>query len=130
HEGGAPCPGLFSSDILPGKSPKQEYQVDASLPHVVEFVSSGTEFSERKATPVLPARGRDRKGALYALVDVEGSSSGLVEQIRQSLSATFYQDVGSVTSSLLRAIRRVNESLFDENERSIRAERRYATIVA
>lgn len=100
------------------------------MPHVVEFVSSGTQFSERKATPALPARGRDRKGALYALVDVEGSPGGLVEQIRQSLSATFYQDVGSVTSSLLRAIRRVNESLFEENERSIRSERRYATIVA
>ncbi|HEX5414490.1 MAG TPA: hypothetical protein VFZ25_02415, partial [Chloroflexota bacterium] len=83
----------------------------------------------------LPARGRDRKGALYVLVDIEGTAEGtaggtLVEQIRQSLVTTFYHDAGSVTSSLLRAIRRVNESLYEENERSIRSERRYATIIA
>ncbi|HEX5416885.1 MAG TPA: hypothetical protein VFZ25_14575 [Chloroflexota bacterium] len=105
------------------------------MPHVVEFIASGKEFAERKAAPTLPARGRDRKGALYVLVDIEGTAEGtaggtLVEQIRQSLVTSFYQDAGSVTSSLLRAIRRVNESLYEENDRSIRAERRYATIIA
>jgi len=101
------------------------------LPEIVEFVASGGGYSQRKLTPLSSSKGRDRKGILYVLVDVEagaGNDSG--DEIRDTLADTFYHDSGSVTSSLLRAIRQINETLYEENERSIRSERQYATVVA
>lgn len=100
------------------------------LPLVLELVYADGQVSEHSVAPVIPPRRKERKGQIYVMLDVDGRApSSFVEQLRKGVVDAFYKDPsGSLTSSLVRAIRRVNEDLYSENERSIRSDRCYATL--
>lgn len=95
-----------------------------------EFAYADGRWSDRPSAPVTPPRGKARKGQLFVLADVDGKdASETAEQIRADVGDSFYRDPsGSLTSALVRAIQRVNQDLFAENERSIRSDRQYATL--
>ncbi len=95
-----------------------------------EFQYANGRWNERPATVAPAPRRKGRKGQLYVLADAEGRwSSEIADEVRDAVADYFYGDAsGSLTSALVRAIQTVNQELFEENERSIRAERHYATV--
>ncbi len=114
------------------RSPRAKVSVKEEVSSLaLEFDYTDGHLDQRRLLPLPPPRGKQRKGEIYVLVGTEGPSGDRFgERLRKQLADAFYKDPsGSLTSSLVRAIRRVNDELFAENDRTIRTDRRYATVV-
>jgi hypothetical protein len=103
---------------------------DATLPIAREFIYLPPRWSEREVVPIAPPRGRERRGHLYVLIEVEGNEAEeTAVRLRSLLANAFYRDpAGSITAGLVRAVQRVNEALFAENEHALLSHQRYATL--
>ncbi|HUX86176.1 MAG TPA: hypothetical protein VMW65_04165, partial [Chloroflexota bacterium] len=97
----------------------------------MEFAYTDGHVAERRLPLIAVPRGKQRKGQIYVLIGTEGpAGDSFVEYLRKQIADFFYRDPSrSLTSSLVRAIQRTNEELFADNERAIRTDRQYATVV-
>jgi hypothetical protein len=96
-----------------------------------EFLYANGRVAE-STPPHIPApRGKRSKARLYVLANVDSNpASPTAKSLRKALTEAFYRDAtGSLTSTLRRVIQGLNDQIYHENERSIRTERCYATIV-
>jgi hypothetical protein len=76
------------------------------------------------------ARGRSR-GNLYVFLEVSGPELGrdiVSGRVTQAIQDTYYDQRGSVTAALQRAIHLANSLLFEENRNSLPGERRTAGV--
>ena len=122
---------VYSVGPNPTREPERYESLNGVTPYrVYEFSYAAGRWSDRPSAPIDPPRGKARKGRIYVVVDVEGNpSSPTTDRLRGDVADHFYRDSsGSLTSALVRAVQKVNQDLFAENERSISSEREYATI--
>jgi hypothetical protein len=97
---------------------------------VHEFTYSTGRLDESVLAPNRGRRGRAAKGQVQLIVDSDGGGlTTTTNKLRDEVVDLFHRDSsGSITSTLMRTMQRLNERLLTENRRSVRAERCYATI--
>src|SRR5579884_3801960 len=123
-------PLLYSAGLDRNDHPRSGPMKTELIPSAYEFSYAGGRWTEHSPPVINPPRGKARKGQIYILADVDGRyANQTAERLRVLTADAFYRDPsGSLTSALVRAIQQANEELYDENERSIRSDRQYATI--
>jgi hypothetical protein len=95
-----------------------------------DFTYATGRMTESVPTGDGARRGRLFKGRVHLIVDADGSALGpTAAKLREAFVDFFHRDAsGSITSTLRRAMQHLNELLLEENRRSVRAERSYATV--